>query len=552
MVLRAVIYARYSSELQNPTSIEDQVARCRDTAGHHGYDVSRVFSDYETSARSIGPRVEYQKMLAEARQRRFNAVIAESIDRLGRRTADVTDLHDRLSHLGIKLITVQYGEIDALKATVMGMIAQQFSRDLADKTRRGQEGGTRRGRVTAGLAYGYEPVDADGLNRRIVPEQAEIIRQIFTQFADGVAPNEIARRLNEAGVPGPRGGAWSGTTIRGHAARQTGILHNRAYIGEISYGRTTFSTDPDTGRRTSRLCDEPIVVQVPELRLINRTLWERVQARHKQVSHRMALDRETGQPLNRAHRRRFLLSGLLHCGCCGGAYAIMAKNRYGCSTRKNKGTCTNTVTITREVVEKRVLRAIRRGLLDPELVQRFVSNATRELTERRRAAATDETRLRKQLADLDRKLARLLDQMENDDDPDSLIGVRLKQRKAERDDVAAKLRLIESETPTVATLPNFAEAYAAQVRRLGDVLRDPDYIERAQEALRKLIDKVVLIPDATADDGMRINLHGEMARILATCVAASGISVPDELFSCPESQLSVVAGVGFEPTTFRL
>ena len=128
---------------------------------------------------------------------------------------------------------------------------------------------------------------------------------------------------------------------------------------------------------------------------------------------------------------------------------------------------------------------------------------------------------------------------------ESLIGQRLKRRKTERDDIAANLRLIESEAPAAATLPNFAEAYAAQVRRLGDVLRDPEYIERAQEALRQLIDEVVLLPDATADDGMRINLHGEMARILASCAAASGIEMPNDLFSCPESQLSVVAGARY-------
>jgi hypothetical protein len=259
-----------------------------------------------------------------------------------------------------------------------------------------------------------------------------------------------------------------------------GILHIRAYIGEIAYGRTTFSTDPKTGRRTSRVCDSPMVVQAPELQIIDRSLWEAAQARHWKVALRMARDAETGQPLNRAHRRRFLLSGLLHCDHCGGYYAIMAKDRYGCSTRKNRGTCGNAVTITRQAIEKRVLRAIQRGLLDPDLVERFVANATQELAARRKAAATDETRLRKQIADLDRKIARLLDQMEDDDDPDSLIGLRLKKRTAEREDVAMKLRLIKSEVP--ATLPNFAEAYAAQVRRLGDALRHPNYIERAGRA----------------------------------------------------------------------
>ena len=76
MILRAAIYARYSSDQQNPTSIEDQVARCRSNATALGYEVSRTYADFELSGRSVGRRAEYQRMLADARQRRFDAVFA--------------------------------------------------------------------------------------------------------------------------------------------------------------------------------------------------------------------------------------------------------------------------------------------------------------------------------------------------------------------------------------------------------------------------------------------------------------------------------------------
>ena len=80
---------------------------------------------------------------------------------------------------------------------------------------------------------------------------------------------------------------------------------------------------------------------------------------------------ESGNALNRAHRRRFLLSGLLVCGCCGAGYTIMAKDRYGCAGRRSKGTCTNDRTISRQEIEARILKALKQNLLTPELVAEF-------------------------------------------------------------------------------------------------------------------------------------------------------------------------------------
>lgn len=90
-----------------------------------------------------------------------------------------------------------------------------------------------------------------------------------------------------------------------------------------------------------------------------------------------------GNSLNQAHRRQFLLSGLLTCGCCGGGYTIVAQDRYGCATRKGKGTCANNRTIMRPNIERRVLSALRDSLLPPALVDEFSSLSRR----RRRTTA---------------------------------------------------------------------------------------------------------------------------------------------------------------------
>ena len=86
------------------------------------------------------------------------------------------------------------------------------------------------------------------------------------------------------------------------------------------------------------------VVQVPELRIIRDDLWDRVKRRQQSLSFAIQRD-DAGNALNRAHRRKFLLSGLLKCGCCGGGFTIVAEDRYGCATHRNKGTCANSASI---------------------------------------------------------------------------------------------------------------------------------------------------------------------------------------------------------------
>jgi site-specific DNA recombinase len=81
---------------------------------------------------------------------------------------------------------------------------------------------------------------------------------------------------------------------------------------------------------------------------------------------------ESGNALNSAHRRRFPLSGLLACGCCGAGYTIMVKDRHGCAGRRLKRTRANDCTISRQEIETHILTALKQNLLTPELVSEFI------------------------------------------------------------------------------------------------------------------------------------------------------------------------------------
>lgn len=243
---RVVGYLRDSDELCSRTSIEDQMPVASGYAVRQlGSEIMKFYVDEDISGQTLGGRHAYAQMLADAEKGKFDVVVAEAIDRLARRTADVTDLRDMLAYHGVELHVANIGLVTPLHAAMMGMVAEQFSRDLASKTKRGQRGAVSRGKVSNGIAYGYQKCDSAPSGRIIVPEQAAVVVRIFEEFAQGVAPPEIADHLNRDGIVGPRGGFWRDDTIRGEVARGSGILRNELYNGEIVYGRANHQESQD-------------------------------------------------------------------------------------------------------------------------------------------------------------------------------------------------------------------------------------------------------------------------------------------------------------------
>lgn len=287
MTLRVAIYARYSSDNQRDASIEDQVRLCRERITAEGWNVEQVYRDAAISGATTH-RPAYQAMLAAARDGGFDIVLAEALDRLSRDQEDVAGLYKRLNFAGIKIITLSEGEISELHIGLKGTMNALFLKDLADKTHRGLRGRIAAGKSAGGLCYGYrvirhvdahaEPIRGD---RAIDEDQALITNRIFEMFAQGNSPIAIAMRLNRDGIPGPAGRAWRDTTIRGHAARGTGILRNELYTGRLIWNRMRFIKDPVTGKRVSRMNPPAqwVSEEVSHLRIVDQELWEKVQTR---------------------------------------------------------------------------------------------------------------------------------------------------------------------------------------------------------------------------------------------------------------------------------
>ena len=181
--LRAVIYARYSSDNQREASIEDQLRLCKERVAREGWELVQVYRDAALSGAST-LRPGYQALLEGAREAAFDVVVAEALDRLSRDQEDVAALFKRLRFAGIRLVTLAEGEISELHVGLKGTMNALFLKDLADKTRRGLRGRVAAGRSPGGRCYGYDVVrqlDPNGEpvrgERRINEAEATVVRK---------------------------------------------------------------------------------------------------------------------------------------------------------------------------------------------------------------------------------------------------------------------------------------------------------------------------------------------------------------------------------------
>jgi site-specific DNA recombinase len=386
------------------------------------------------------------------------------------------------------------------------------------------------------------------------------VRRIFNEHATGIALEKIAKDLNREGVPSPSGRPLFNITVRGQSRRGTGILYNSLYRGLLEWNRCSYEKNPATGKRVVRPNppEKWECCEVPELRIVDDDIWQTVKEQQGKI--RLSLRGQAGikaaaarHDLHSTHRARLLLSGLLKCACCGGNLVIMGKDRFGCSTRRRKGTCSNALSITRQSIEARVLVGLKERLVTPELLSIFVMEFQAEYARLRSEALASHVQTAKLVADVEKKIKAIMVAIE-----DGFYQPELKGRMDVL--VAAKARLLERASSgelveKVVLHPRMHELYARKVRELENLFQQGGAVgQAAMETIRSLITKVTVGP-SNANNGYDAVLHGDLAAILGACDQAKrpdlrGSRPPGEV--PPGSQLSVVAGARFELTTFRL
>ena len=204
------LYARYSSPMQSPKSIPDQLRECHRLIANFGGQVAAEFADAEHTGKIAAFRTGLQALLADCRQGRFTAICTESLDRISRNRTHLNQIYDELEYFGIPILTIQDGgRVDDLHLGIKATMNAIWMKDLADKTRRGQRGIVKAGRQIGTPAYGYRLANRidDGQIvrgiREIDPETGPIVQKIFELYAGGMSGRALARHLNEARHPAP-------------------------------------------------------------------------------------------------------------------------------------------------------------------------------------------------------------------------------------------------------------------------------------------------------------------------------------------------------------
>lgn len=232
--MNAVIYARYSSHAQREESIEQQVAVCREYCERRGYDVLRVYSDAAKSGRSTEGREAFAAMIADARAGEFGAVVVYKLDRFARDRYDSVLNKKRLRDCGVVVLSamenIPEGPEGRLMESVIEGVAEWYSADLSQKTRRGMLANAEKCMANGVAVFGYD-VGEDG--RYVVNEgQAAIVRRIFAEWLAGRPGAHIARDLAAEGV-------------RTAAGRRPGknfafnVIHDARYRGVYRWGDVT-------------------------------------------------------------------------------------------------------------------------------------------------------------------------------------------------------------------------------------------------------------------------------------------------------------------------
>ncbi|WP_137899312.1 recombinase family protein [Sphingomonas sp. 2SG] len=514
--MRTVIYARFSSQLQNSRSIDDQIAVCRERADREGWTIVDVYTDYAISgAAGIGEaqRPGLAAMLARVEAGGVEQVLTESTDRIARHEGDSFAIRERLQFARARLFTLSDGEVTNLTGTIKGLMDAQFRKELGAKIKRGQRGTVAQGRSPAGIAYGYRTanrIDPNGRPvrglRAIDEEQAEIVRRIFREYAAGISPRGIAQRLNADGIPGPRGGAWKATTIAADRTRGNGLIQNQLYIGRIIHNRTSKIVEPVT--RSVRIRPNPssdwIIEEVPSLRIVDDALWEAVQEGRGSY--------ETPQPQT-ARRPKHMLSGLGVCGVCGSGWIVKGNGYWACAGRKEGNNCTNERTVSTARYEDRVLHGLREQMLDPDLVAIFVKEYHEARARGLREERQNRTRYERRLAEASGKVDRLVAAISAGAGEFAEVREALQQARAERDGAQEALSEMEA-LPVVALHPAVVTSYRREVEELHAMFADPEAKAEAVPKLRSMIDRIVLVP-AAEGRGVDISVEGRLAAMLA-------------------------------------
>lgn len=413
--MKAVIYARYSSDNQREESIEGQLRECKEYAERNGILVLQSYIDRALSAKTDN-RPEFQRMIRDSAKGLFDTVLIWKLDRFARNRYDSAHYKSQLKKNGVRVISateqISDGPEGIILESMLEGMAEYYSAELAQKINRGLRENALKGKNNGGsISLGYRLGEDRRL--RIDPLTAPVVREIFQRYADGETVREIIETLNKRHL----------LTRKGHEFRMNSfnrLLKNRKYIGEYRY--------------------KDVVIPDAIPAIVPKELFERVQERMK---------KNQRAPARAKAEEEYLLTTKLFCGHCGRMMiGESGKGRngtihryYKCGAAKRRQGCHKKAVKKDWIEHIAVMYTIQRVFQDD-----LIAQIADELVALQNTEDNSLPLLRRQLADTERGIENMLNAIQQGIFTSS-TRQRLEELEQLRDNVKASILQAELEHP---------------------------------------------------------------------------------------------------------
>ena len=511
--MKVAIYARYSTDLQDKSSIAGQITNCEALAAREGLEVVATFTDEGISGNDDS-RPQYQAMLKElsSNDGKFEGIVCDETSRITRNQAELHRLVAELKFRDQFLITADgidtRNESAEIVLAVKAAIDAMEGRKIGYRTYRAMRERHKDGHSAGGKTFGYGSVqDGDYWKRVIDPEQAKVVLEIFERYAAGESAKKIVRDFNERGIPSPgsywntrtrRCAGWCHTSLLGSHSKASGILRNPIYTGRATWNKKAGKKVPGTGRRIQTLRPESEWIEHydQDLRIVSDKLFDAVQARLRDARQRYG--RQAGRPA------RYLFSGILKCASCGGHYSVINQNYYRCTSQSNgrDGLCSQRRGVRIDRVSSVLLADIKKQLLSPGFAKEMTKRIRAEARKGVGANTPDQSACRHAIDRQIKDLAETICEVGRSD----ILTAKLKKLEKQKQELTLD---IGSQLP-VSIVRGAGAAWREVVENLESLHKyaRPDEVEEAREALKGIIGEVTVV-----EEGERIVAYPKLGRV---------------------------------------
>ncbi len=385
--MNTVIYARYSAgPRQTDQSIEGQLRVCTDFCKQRGLTVIDTYCDRHISGRT-DERPEFQRLIADAKRKKFEAVVVYKTDRFARNKYDSAVYKRELKRNGVQIFyaaeAIPDGPEGIILESLMEGLAEYYSAELAQKIKRGMHESALKCQSTgSGRPLGYR---VDEQKRfQIDPESAQTVQTIFEQYIKGESNAAICELLNSRGLRTAQGKPFNKNSINR-------IIKNRKYIGEYRY--------------------HDIVIEGGMPAIISKDTFNLAQAE---------MERRRTRKAPKSPKAEYLLAGRLFCGHCKGPMQGVSGTGksgnkwyyYYCGNTRGKNKTCDKKQVSRDRLERAVVDFTVRYILQEEVLEEL-ARKVHAAQERQNDTASEIAFYEKKLADNKKSIANVLRAIES-------------------------------------------------------------------------------------------------------------------------------------------